>query len=437
MQIRVFNEKGINLQGNLPLFGADSHVLFEFPLYQIIAHLFSDALNMDPVLTARLLTLVLFQISAICLLKLNSEFFRKENEIPLLVLYQFLPYGLFYGHAPIGEFLPVLLMYAAAIVESGRTNKLRTIYFLFSIVFVTFACLTKITTAIALMPLLLLRIFSKSEKARGFVFVRVIASTGIGLFLTSRWTDHADSLKATNEYTKALVSTNPRMVNWNFGTLDQRLDFGTWYHLLVTNMAPITLNAFILIIFAIYAYLFTRNSALLVLLACILLPLLLFTNLYLAHYYYLCAVYGIVLLLLTSTLYECGKFIRFEKEKYLVVLLILVGAASSANGSNSVQTILNHQGPPKEAEKLKSLTEPSDTILYFGCEWSAYLPYYSEREAIMVPSWIGTIRQSDFHEASTVYFCKTNTAELQKTLSLLDKSWKRIDGNVFIKVQDS
>ena len=54
----------------------------------------------------------------------------------------------------------------------------------------------------------------------------------------------------------------------------------------------------------------------------------------------------------------------------------------------------------------------------------------------MVPNWIESPRQSDFQTAATVYLCDTNPAEKQKNLSLLDESWQKIDGNVFVKVQN-
>jgi len=433
MQIREFNEKGIDLEGNLPLFGASSHVLFEFPLYQITAHLLSIALNLDPVLAGRLFTLILFQISAVLLLRLNSAFFSKNYALPLLILYQFLPFGLFYGHSPLGEFLPVTLMYLAALLETGSSKRNRFLYFILSIAIISLAFLTKITTAAALTPLLLLRVVSTTESARKIVLLRAISSVVIGLLLTSKWTRHADSLKMTNEYTKALVSTDPRMMAWNFGTWDQRLDFGTWYHILVTNFAPIALNGFVLILLGFWIVFTSRKTNLAVLMICMIAPLLIFTNLFLAHSYYLSAIYGIVVLLVTSVLGEFLKLFRNEKAKYFLVILILLGAASSANGSNSVQTILRHEGPPKEALKIKSLTNLGDTILYLGCEWSAYLPYYSERDAIMVPSWIKTVRQSDFQDAAAVFLCDPDPEIKKNNMKLLDGRWINVDGKIFLK----
>jgi hypothetical protein len=107
------------------------------------------------------------------------------------------------------------------------------------------------------------------------------------------------------------------------------------------------------------------------------------------------------------------------------------------NGSNSLQTILNHQGPPKEAKEIRDVTSPEEWVLYLGCDWNPYIPYYTGRKAIMVPNWIENPRKSDFLNASTIFLCDTNLAEKQKNLSLLDGSWKGINDNIFVKGKKS
>ena len=114
----------------------------------------------------------------------------------------------------------------------------------------------------------------------------------------------------------------------------------------------------------------------------------------------------------------------------------MIGAYSSANGSNYLQTILKHEGLPLETKQIRDVTRLGKSVLYLGCDWSPYIPYYTERNAIMVPNWIEDPRESDFQDASTVYLCDTNAAEFKKNLLLLDASWKKIDGNIFIKVED-
>jgi hypothetical protein len=437
MQIREFKENGINLLGSLPLFGENSHVLFEFPLYQIIASLVSEILRIDPVIAARLTGLAIFQFSAFLLLLLNKKYFEKKNELILVILYQFLPFGLFYGHAPLGEFLPVTFMYLAALLGKGRSRETQGAFVAISVLLVTLAFLTKVTSAVALTPLLLLKIVYSPKFERNFIAFRTGASLAAGIASTVAWNDHADKLKELNSYTKALASNDPGMLRWNFGSLSQRLDLGNWYHILVTNMGPIVLNGFALILIAVGVTLYARKFNLVILLLCIPSSILIFTNLYIAHAYYLCAIYGVLVLMLTSIVSEAATKFGVERGRRLATMIILIGAYSSANGSNSMQTILNHQGPPLEAKQIRDATRPGESVLYLGCDWSPYIPYYAERKAIMVPNWVKTPRESDFQDASTVYLCDTNPAELQKNLLLLGKSWKKIDGNVFVKVQNN
>lgn len=436
MQIRDFMNNGINLNGNLPLFGENSHVLFEFPMYQAVASLLSEFLRIDPVIGARLTALALFQLSAILLVILNRTFFDKKNELILLIIYQFLPFGLFYGHAPLGEFLPVSLMYLAALMSNGESRRRKSLNFIFSLTLVTLAFLTKVTTAVALTPLLLLSMVNPRPGVRKFLVFRAGVSVASGLVATSVWNDHADKMKEINSYTEALSSTNPGMIAWNFGTFHQRLDFGNWYHVFITNMGPIALNGFILIVLAAWIAFNSRNVNLGILLLCIPSSILIFTNLYIAHAYYLCAIYGVLILILNSIISEATNKFDLGRGLPLLVAAILIGTYSSANGSNSVQTILNHQGPPKEAKQIREATSPEDWVLYLGCDWSPYIPYYTERKAIMVPNWIESPRKSDFQTAATVYLCDTSPAEKRKNLSLLDESWKKIDDNVFVKVQN-
>jgi hypothetical protein len=437
MQIREFKENGINFLGTLPLFGENSHVLFEFPLYQITASLVSEIFRIDPVIAARLTGLTIFQFSAFLLLLLNKEYFEKKNELLLVVFYQFLPFGLFYGHAPLGEFLPVTFMYLAALLSKGRSREKQGAFLVISVLLVTLAFLTKVTSAVALTPLLLLKIVNSPKFERKFVSFRTGVSLAAGIAATVVWNNHADKLKELNSYTEALASSNPGMLRWNFGSLSQRLDSGNWYHILITNMGPIVLNGLALILIAVGITLYARNFNLGILLLCIPSAILIFTNLYIAHAYYLCAIYGVLVLVLITILSEVVEKFAAGQGRWLAAFIILIGAYSSANGSNAVQTMLKHQGPPLEAKQIRDVTRPGESVLYLGCDWSPYIPYYTERKAIMVPNWVEAPRESDFQDASTVYLCDTNAAEMTKNLLLLEKSWKKIDGNVFIKVQGS
>ena len=104
------------------------------------------------------------------------------------------------------------------------------------------------------------------------------------------WTRHADVIKAASPTTEWLTSSALR--EWNFGTLAQRFDLGTW-DVILSRVALTILGAagiVMLVAAALATISSTQRRFWLTMWLGAILPPLVFTNLYFQHDYYLAAI---------------------------------------------------------------------------------------------------------------------------------------------------
>ena len=109
------------------------------------------------------------------------------------------------------------------------------------------------------------------------------------LVAAAAWTRHADAIKAASPVTEWLTSSSLR--RWNFGWPGQRIDPSAWYSILQhTVPSLLSLYAVLLVPAAIAAWRSTQRLFWLAVASAVVLPPLVFMNLYVNHDYYPAAI---------------------------------------------------------------------------------------------------------------------------------------------------
>lgn len=208
------------------------------------------------------------------------------------------------------------------------------------------------------------------------------------------WTRHADAIKAASEVTASL--TSDALTSWNFGTLAQRLDQGTWQTIGERIAGELAGYALLLLPVSVLAIARSwQRWFWLGVLACAVLPPLVFTNLYLQHDYYLVAVSPA----LAAVLGLGAGFLWDRRPAGRAALATCAGVAVVAIVATYVTTH-NYWRPlfwsnrdqenalPLAAE-IDALVPAGELVALGGREWSPAVLYYARRWGQMQPGTRG------------------------------------------------
>ena len=411
--IREFARFGFDWRTPLPVFGADSFVPMEFPLFQLLASMVSSSSGLAADTSGRLTSLVFFQASALLVALLGRRWFSPRAGIIALLLVQLLPFGIYWGRASLIEFLPVALMLAATFVldEMDRRRPLLIVVSLSSAVvgLVLLGFLAKSTTAGVLTVVLLVPILRAPATQRVLRTVVAIVAVLVGVAGAVAWNRAADTIKRESKFTEFLTSGNLR--GWNFGTLDQRLSAETWYTIFQNHQAAISGGvAFVIVATAVSLVTWNWNPASWILAGSVLIGPVVFTNLYVVHNYYSVAVYAQLCLLMASAIAGASKLLDDARGQaalaVLMTLMIVLLAWLSPAGRMYSGNLLRTEQPVLLVEELRRLTEPSATVLLLSCDWSPLVPFAADRDALMITEWHkSSPTESDLMDVTHAAFC--------------------------------
>jgi hypothetical protein len=175
----------------------------------------------------------------------------------------------------------------------------------------------------------------------------------------------------------------------NFGTLDERLQPRTWIALGGLLVGGRTKHSVVgsLGVFAaaVTAALLSRRrrAQAALCLGLGMLPVIVFTNLYVEHVYYAYANGLFFIAAMGLGLVAC---LERPRTAWLGVVLFL--AASGAMAQNYLGGYYRDQaenpvGPQPIADAIRAVTGAGDVILLYGLDWSSEVPYLADRRAIM------------------------------------------------------
>jgi hypothetical protein len=386
-----------------PILGYPWSIPFEFPLFQAVAMAVWKLLPVTLDQAGRLVSW-LFAIASLwplrrCLRELGATDVLADASSVFFLLS---PLYLCWSRAFLIESTALFfsLGFLALVAISRRRRDAAVLSAMFACALL--AALVKITTffgfALAAAAVLLLehwrhrRDWGPHEIASRYAPAAV--SVLAAILILKAWLYFGDLQKAKTVWGAALGSHNLDL--WNFGTWEQRTGPELWRAVVFGRAAQDLLGfAWLLPALALPA-LFVRGnralawSALWLYLA----PFLVFTNVHFVHNYYQYA-NGIFLLVLAG----CGvEAIALRAGRWagltavlLVCVLMLIGFRREFLGR------LLWQGPDVTrpmalADHARRHTSPDEVLLGFGLDWSAEVPYYAQRRAMLVPDWIQPVQ---------------------------------------------
>lgn len=375
-----------------PVGGTPWQMPFEFPLFQWLVAILAKASGLPLDFCGRLVnwifTVAVLIPAAGCLMLAGVD----RRSLPLTgAVYLLTPQSFFWGRCFLIEgaalFFTVCFLFFAL---RGLLYRLRPLDVVLATVFLLFALLQKSTTVLPVLFPVGLSYLWQLWRGRFTAWVWVLAlgvSADLAVYLC--WVHYTDIVKA-----KSIIGahlTSAALQEWNFGTLRQRFSADLWLKVLWGRLLSPFLFGYVFLRFWRTRDRLHDTNLLRVVGALLLLgimPLLVFTNLHIHHDYYQCAIsiyFSVAAGIVTAHL---GLKDRTGRDRHLPV--ILLGWLLIDSGQTVVKewTYKFEKGRTIAiARYLNSATPVDQPIVVFGYDWSAEVPYYSQRKAAVVPEW--------------------------------------------------
>lgn len=378
-----------------PILGAPWSIPFEFPLYQWMVAIVAGNLHILTIDQAgRLVSEFFFLMCLWPLWRITSHHERGDGLFRLsAALLLFSPLYAFWSRSFMIEstvfffsfwFLAALIDFRCRPSVPGFIEMTAT---------AAVAACVKITTffgfSIAGALVVVWSLLSMNEKERRGLscllpFAAIALSVIVSLLFLWGWVHYSDGLKSRNLLARTL--TSDALTAWNFGNEKQRMSTG-FLHAIFERApgealgfwgVPIVASLVVLIrpsLKRVFIYI-----ALLLLYA---VPFLVFTNLQLMHNYYQYANAVFLVLAVAYALFSLS--IRFPVVALaLTIMTVSIEIYGYSKYFLDDQTLPNRGFQAMLASYTKKHTQPGDVIVGFGLRWSAEVPYYSQRRAILV-----------------------------------------------------
>ena len=217
---------------------------------------------------------------------------------------------------------------------------------------------------------------------------------------------HADAIKEASPATRWLTTSN--LTDWNFGTLQQRLEGVNWV-LVGDRIESLLVGRYFWAGLIIVAVIFAQRREFWIgMAATVVLPVAVFFNLFVVHDYYLIALTpGIAALLGLTT-----DLIWRHGTKRVPAALVILGLAAAVAGS----LVLDHEGllarrrlqPPEDRQRdgccpcIRRAVPSNEPLVLQGLSWDPTTLYYAHRRGLMLDPRIATpavahlLRSHDF-----------------------------------------
>jgi hypothetical protein len=403
---------GFHFAYQTPVAGFPWSIPFEFPIYQTIVAALSYLSGFDLSVVGRFVSYIFLVACAWPAFNLY-----KRLNLPKAVPWVFFallwtsPINVYWGRTFMIEtaalfFSLACLPYAVDLIRG--IGKWRSV-FLF-IFFATAAVLQKSTTGgPVLLFLILIAVFvSVRQRSLNFQMFRQLLYSvliiSLPLAIGLAWANYTDVVKMHNLFGSQL--TSKALGTWNFGTLEQKLDFKTWKLLVWERSLGWNAGGLLGLLLLISPWFCGREYRRfawlsLATLLLFLLPLIIFTNLHFVHEYYQVSC---VAFLLAAIAIVIGGFLKKVSGMTAVVPIVtLLIIYSNITGFNSYYGIVAahqvDQMDPRSVQAykvgryLRENTLPDTALVIFGQDYSSEIGFQAQRKSMTVPPWFKEYKQ--------------------------------------------
>jgi peptidoglycan/LPS O-acetylase OafA/YrhL len=399
-------KEGWALSYQTPVAGFPWSIPFEFPIYQTIVAALAAISNFDLEVIGRFVSYVFLVACAWPAFLLN-----KRLALPRSVPWVFCallwssPLNLYWGRTFMIEttalfFSLACLPYALDVIR--RVGGHRSA--LWFVIFATAAVLQKSTTGGPVLLFLFILALITHLRQTGFNLQAVryllypLIVIFIPLIIGLTWAHYADIVKMSNPFGSQLTSTT--LGQWNFGTLQQKLNLETWRLVVWERSLRWNAGGFLGVLLLILPWLggqaYRRYAWLsLAALMLFLLPVLIFTNVHFVHEYYQVAC---VPFLLGALAIVIGGWLHQSTSRRLIVPVVTMAIVLSNlvifNKSYGIVTrrSLDELDPRsvqsyKVGRYLREVTRQGSGLVVFGNGYSSEIAFQAQRKTMAAPPW--------------------------------------------------
>lgn len=281
---------------------------------------------------------------------------------------------------------------------------------LWFVVFATAAVLQKSTTGGPVLLFLFMAVMFSQLTQRGLSLQPVrnalypVAVICIPLVIGLAWAHYADLVKMANPFGSQL--TSHALGQWNFGTVQQKLDPETWRLVVWERSLSWNAGGWLGVVLLLMPWLGGsehRKFAWLSLaaLTLFLLPVLIFTNLHFVHEYYQVAcvafLLGALAIVIGGWLHKATGMMLIVPVVTIAIVLSNLAVFGKSYGVVAARTLDEQDQHSVQAYKvgryLRDHTRPGTGLVVFGQGYSSEIAFQARRKTMATPPWFKEIHQ--------------------------------------------
>ena len=394
--VREISRNGTDFSSPLPIFGPPWTVPFEFPIYQNIAGIIGIVTEFDDVLASRIVTIVFFQASGLVLALIVRRLVGPVAALVALAIWELSQVTWAWSTAPTIEFTAVFFVLAAMLLTLRTAVAAPTpIGFAGLTALWTLAFLTKLPTAVVWMPFLIAVLLVTVGDPRRNVgrWVRALSTVGVGAIAGLAFASYGETVKESNPFT--LFLTRENLTGWYHGTMEQRLDFGSWSQVFMHANGIAGVFVVVIVLSAVVAIRGEWSERVIITgsVASIFTAVMVFFNLYFIHDYYFLAIAPLIALLvgiIGASVYRSVTN-RTNGVRGLAALGVIVLATAAfswvfSQGKPALSKFVAQEWRYGQSEEIAASTQPEDGVVVVGCSWSPEVLYFADRRGLMLQS---------------------------------------------------
>lgn len=405
-------QEGWTLAYQTPVTGYPWSIPFEFPIYQSLVAAIAALTNFDLEAVGRFISFFFLAACAWPAFAMSPRL-NLPKEVPWVfcALLWSSPLNLYWGRTFMIEttalfFSLACLPFAIDVIRRKDSLKSAPLFLLFA----TAGVLQKSTTTAPILLFLAVAAVGFQIRSDG-LSVRALHRSiypvmilGMPLVLGLCWAYYADVVKLANPMGSQL--TSKALTTWNFGTLAQRLDPGTWRLVIWKRSLVWNAGGVIGLLLLALPWLGNREHRRfgwisLGAIALFILPVLIFTNVHIVHEYYQVAcvafLLGAISIVTGAWLNRATGIVMMVPVVTLAIVISNVIVFNRAYGMAFSEALDKLDPRSVQAYRvgkyLREHTHRDTGLVVFGQDYSSEIAFQSQRKSMTVPSWFKEYRQ--------------------------------------------